>query len=125
MAIGRIRRRRLTRAIRQQVGAELEHRRRTNLGRLSPDSEDLTVAGTVEVALVGARHWRWSVAAAIGGRRNPGAYAEPRPWNPGPLHYLGQAPTATEAAIDARQVEDLIRTVYAELVLEPGPMPTT
>lgn len=123
MTIGPIRRRRLTRAIRQQVGAELELRRRMpTLAGLN--NTDLTVAGTVEVALVGARHWRWSVVAAIG-RRNPGRYSEARSWNPGPLHYLGKAPDATAAAIDARAVEALIRTVYAELILEPGPLPTT
>ncbi len=85
----------------------------------------LKVETTLEPILDDRRErWTWRVRASIG-RRSCLMYTESSWHNRAPLEFEGRSADATDAAMDARQVEGMIRSHYAELINRPGPITTT
>lgn len=85
-------------------------------------SMELTVDRTVEPLIDDRRgRWSWHIRAYMG-RPSCSMYTEGHWWNPAPLTYRGISEDGYTADADARQVEALIRSHHARIVLTPEPM---
>lgn len=85
-------------------------------------SMELTVDRTVEPVIDDRKgRWMWHVRAYMG-RPSCSVYSEGSRWNPAPLTYQGISEDGFMADADARQVEALVRSHHARIVLTPEPM---